>query len=222
MIVSQLNMYTNGTDSFGSAMAIRQRKSTTITPANWWAAHGTDAKELRKMAIKILNLTCSSSACERNWSAFERVHTKKRTRLTQKRLNSLVYVMFNKRLQWKYAQRKRDPLAVKFVDDEPPNEWIEGETSVEGQQQENIVEEQDGEGENASDYDCEQDEPAQAGVNEKKRALSKGSSSKSKRARTMEAEEESSDCDEDDTAMQLMDDSSSDDGENEDNFLNDD
>lgn len=28
MIVAQLNMYTNGTDSFGSAMAIRQRKST--------------------------------------------------------------------------------------------------------------------------------------------------------------------------------------------------
>nr|XP_040256636.1 uncharacterized protein LOC120974256 [Aegilops tauschii subsp. strangulata] len=183
-------------------MAIRQRKSTTITPANWWATHGTDAKELRKMAIKILNLTCSSSARERNWSAFERVHTKKRTRLTQKRLNSLVYVMFNKRLQWKYAQRKRDPLAVKFVDDEPPNEWIEGEVSVEGQQQ---------------------DELAQAGVNEKKRALSKGSSSKSKRARTMEAEEESSDCEEeDDTAMQSMDDSSSDDGENEDNFLDDD
>ena len=46
-----------------------------IFAANWWAAHGTDAKELRKMAIKILNLTCSSSACERNWSAFERVRT---------------------------------------------------------------------------------------------------------------------------------------------------
>uniref|UniRef100_A0A453CX00 Uncharacterized protein n=1 Tax=Aegilops tauschii subsp. strangulata TaxID=200361 RepID=A0A453CX00_AEGTS len=138
-------------------------------------------------------------------------------------MNSLVYVMFNKRLQWKYAQRKRDPLARKFVDDEPPNEWIEGEVSVEGQQQENITEEQDGQGENASDYDVEQDELAQAGVNEKKRALSKGSSSKSKRARTMEAEEESSDCEEeDDTAMQSMDDSSSDDGENEDNFLDDD
>uniref|UniRef100_A0A8R7QWP8 Uncharacterized protein n=1 Tax=Triticum urartu TaxID=4572 RepID=A0A8R7QWP8_TRIUA len=59
MIVAQLNMYTNGTDSFGSAMAIRQRKNSVIFAANWWAAHGTDAKELRKMAIKILNLTCS-------------------------------------------------------------------------------------------------------------------------------------------------------------------
>jgi len=32
--------------------------------------------------------------------------------------------MFNKRLQWKYSQKDRDPLVAKFVDDEPPNEWI--------------------------------------------------------------------------------------------------
>jgi hypothetical protein len=41
--------------------------------ANWWSVHGGSAKDLRKMAIRILSLTCSSSACERNWSAFERV-----------------------------------------------------------------------------------------------------------------------------------------------------
>jgi hypothetical protein len=32
--------------------------------------------------------------------------------------------MFNKRLQWKYSQKDRDPLVAKYVDDEPPNEWI--------------------------------------------------------------------------------------------------
>jgi hypothetical protein len=41
--------------------------------ANWWSVHGGSAKDLRKLAIRILSLTCSSSACERNWSAFERV-----------------------------------------------------------------------------------------------------------------------------------------------------
>ncbi|KAI5000837.1 hypothetical protein ZWY2020_010796 [Hordeum vulgare] len=59
-----------------------------------------------------------------NWSAFERVHSKKRTRLDQKKLNDIVYVMFNKRLDSKYSQRERDPLFAKYIEDEPPNEWM--------------------------------------------------------------------------------------------------
>ncbi|XP_044972492.1 uncharacterized protein LOC123439945 isoform X1 [Hordeum vulgare subsp. vulgare] len=98
--------------------------SSTITNARWWTVHGTYAKDLKKMAIRILSLTCSSSACQRNWSAFERVHSKKRTRLDQKKLNDIVYVMFNKRLDSKYSQRERDPLFAKYIEDEPPNEWM--------------------------------------------------------------------------------------------------
>lgn len=135
-IVSQLSMYTEATCSFGTPMALRQRNSPTISPANWWSVHGTSAKELRKMAIRILSLTCSSSACERNWSAFERVHSKKRTRLGQRKLNALVFVMFNKRLQWKYSQKDRDPLIPKFIDDEPPNEWIVDDCALPPEQEE--------------------------------------------------------------------------------------
>jgi hypothetical protein len=57
--VAQLSLYTEAMDSFGTTMAIRQRNSPTITPANWWSVHGTSAKDLRKMAIRILSLTCS-------------------------------------------------------------------------------------------------------------------------------------------------------------------
>ncbi|VAH79875.1 hypothetical protein VPH35_053130 [Triticum aestivum] len=116
--------YTAAIDSFGTEMAIRQRKVATITPERWRTVHGTSAKDLKKMAIRILSLTFSSSACERNWSAFERVHSKKRTRLGQKKLNDLVYVMFNKRLDLKYSERERDPLLAKYIEDEPPNEWM--------------------------------------------------------------------------------------------------
>jgi hypothetical protein len=35
--------------------------------------HGTSAPNLRPLAAKILGLTCSSSACERNWSVFQQV-----------------------------------------------------------------------------------------------------------------------------------------------------
>jgi hypothetical protein len=37
--------------------------------------HGNSSPNLRKLAIKNLGLTCSSSACERNWSDFEKVRT---------------------------------------------------------------------------------------------------------------------------------------------------
>jgi len=41
--------------------------------AKWWLNHGTSSPNLRKLAARILSLTCSSSACERNWSIFEQV-----------------------------------------------------------------------------------------------------------------------------------------------------
>ncbi|KAK2400144.1 hypothetical protein QL285_049870 [Trifolium repens] len=56
--------------------------------------------------IRILSLTYSSSGCERNWSAFESVHTKKRNRLKQKTMNDVVFVMINSRLNKKKQARK--------------------------------------------------------------------------------------------------------------------
>jgi hypothetical protein len=58
--------------------------------AQWWEAFGSHCPQLQKFAISILSQTCSASGCERNWSVFERIHTKKRNRLEQKRLNDLV------------------------------------------------------------------------------------------------------------------------------------
>ncbi|EEC78990.1 hypothetical protein OsI_19483 [Oryza sativa Indica Group] len=109
-----------------------------------------------------------SFACERNWSAFERVHSKKRTRLGHRKLNALVFVMFNKRLKSKYSQKDRDPLVAKFIDD-PPNEWI-----------------------------IDDDAPAQqpevdaqsAAVSRKRRLIHKKSSSKAKKACVVVEEEE--------------------------------
>lgn len=65
----------------------------------WWKLFGADAPNLQKLAIRILSQTASSSGCERNWSVFERIHTKKRNRLEHQRLNDLVYVHYNLRLQ---------------------------------------------------------------------------------------------------------------------------
>ncbi|CAN0907639.1 hypothetical protein LINGRAHAP2_LOCUS24909 [Linum grandiflorum] len=42
-------------------------------PVAWWKMYRGEAKHLQKMAIRIMSLTSSSSACERNWSTFETV-----------------------------------------------------------------------------------------------------------------------------------------------------
>ncbi|XP_057755663.1 uncharacterized protein LOC130974835 [Arachis stenosperma] len=70
----------------------------TMLPAEWWDFYGDSCPELKKFAIRVLSLTCSSSGCERNWSAFEMVHTKRRNRL-HKKMNVLVYVMYNLKLK---------------------------------------------------------------------------------------------------------------------------
>nr|XP_025877595.1 uncharacterized protein LOC112937328 [Oryza sativa Japonica Group] len=96
--------------------------------AKWWLNHGTSTPNLRKLAARILSLTCSSSACERNWSVFEQVHTKKRNRLLHERMRDLVFVKFNSKLRNKRENKGRDPIE-KEVDDvvaDGDNEFITG------------------------------------------------------------------------------------------------
>ncbi|PKI78962.1 hypothetical protein CRG98_000603 [Punica granatum] len=106
-----------GLFGFSSAKSMRFKK----TPADWWESYGADTPELQKFSIRILSLTCSSSECERNWSAFEMVHTKRRNRLYQKKMNDLVFVMYNLKLKDKKIRKQVD-LQVEdiFSDDE----WI--------------------------------------------------------------------------------------------------
>lgn len=60
---------------------------------------GVDLPILRNVAIKILSQPCSASACERNWSAFDAAHTKKRNRLQPQKLQDMVYVRMNLYMQ---------------------------------------------------------------------------------------------------------------------------
>jgi hypothetical protein len=45
----------------------------TKTATHWWESYGGKYPEIQWFALRVLSLTCSSSECERNWSAFERV-----------------------------------------------------------------------------------------------------------------------------------------------------
>ncbi|RZB42462.1 hypothetical protein D0Y65_053162 [Glycine soja] len=97
------------------------KKKKTMPPVEWWEMFGDGCPELKWFAIRVLSLTCSSSGCERNWSSFEMVHTKRRNRLHQKKMNDLVYVMYNLKLK---SRQTRKTVALPFEDMESDDEWI--------------------------------------------------------------------------------------------------
>ncbi|XP_006596862.1 uncharacterized protein [Glycine max] len=105
--------------SFSMENAINSRK--TMPPAEWWEMFGDGCPELKWFAIRVLSLTCNSSGCERNWSSFEMVHTKRRNRLHKKKMNDLVYVMYNLKLK---NIQTRKMVALPFEDIESDDEWI--------------------------------------------------------------------------------------------------
>ncbi|GKB16577.1 zinc finger protein [Tanacetum coccineum] len=69
--------------------------------------------------------TCSASPCERNWSTFDNLHSKKRNCLLQQKLNDLVFIQYNTRLQRRFESIKTnkslDPILLRDVEEN--DEW---------------------------------------------------------------------------------------------------
>lgn len=127
-IMEEIERYQERDGSFGRQIASRQCKNKNFDPAKWWLNHGTSAPHLRKLAARILSLTCSSSACERNWSVYEQVHTKRRNKLLHDRMKDLVFVKFNSKLKQMRENKNRDPIEILVADvlEDVDNEWITG------------------------------------------------------------------------------------------------
>lgn len=124
-IDEQLDMFKNGIGLFGYEMA--KLTWNKKQPGLWWESYGAECKELQRLAIRILSLTCSATGCERNWSTFDHVHSKKRNRLEQQRLNALVFVKYNLNLEMRLKKRQErgesyDPICLS--DMESDDEWI--------------------------------------------------------------------------------------------------
>ncbi|XP_052177543.1 uncharacterized protein LOC127791598 [Diospyros lotus] len=132
-LVDEILFFRDKEQGFSRDLAITSCR--TIRPDDWWKIFGYDALTLQKLAIRILSQTSSLSGRECNWSVFERIHSKKRNRLEHQRLNDLVYVHYNLRLQ---NRSKVDKKSYDPVDYESINEtkfWIleeeeEGELDI--------------------------------------------------------------------------------------------
>ncbi|XP_066381572.1 uncharacterized protein [Miscanthus floridulus] len=124
-IIEELQLFQDVEGYFGKEIAKRQCKKISIL-IQWWLNHGSSAPNLIKLAARILSLTCSSSACERCWSSYEQVHTKRRNRLLHDRTRDLVFVKFNSKLRKK--DKDKDPIEKHVVDalEDEDNEWITG------------------------------------------------------------------------------------------------
>lgn len=89
-------------------------KAVQAMPAyKWWMCRCTFAKQLRFVAVKVLACTTTSSACERNWSGFEHIQSKKRNKLAFGRLDDIMFVYHNMQLLRRQAddarKRKLEP-----------------------------------------------------------------------------------------------------------------
>ncbi|GKV27719.1 hypothetical protein SLEP1_g36855 [Rubroshorea leprosula] len=123
-IYEEVAIYNRGQGRFGEELAIASRASKA--PVEWWTLFGHSAPNLQKLAIKILSLTCSASGCERNWSVFEQIHSKKRNRLEHQKMHDLVFIKYNQALKARYDLRDEiDPISLSDVNYE--NEWLIGE-----------------------------------------------------------------------------------------------
>jgi hypothetical protein len=76
--------------------------------AEWWNLYATEAPNLRQVAVKVLSQTSSAGGCERNWSTFNLIHSKRRNKLGIDKLNDLVYIHYNTRLRMRHIQEGFD------------------------------------------------------------------------------------------------------------------
>ena len=124
-IHEQLDKFNDSIGMFGLSATIAMRKKTQ--PAKWWLSYGDECPELQHLAVRVLSLTCRDTGWERNWSTFDHVHSKKRNRLEQQRLNALVFVKYNLNLNMRLEKRRErgetyDPICLSDMDSD--DEWI--------------------------------------------------------------------------------------------------
>ena len=75
----------------------------SMLPYRFWGIYGTGCKTLRPIAVRLLAQCASASPCERNWSAYDFVHSRKRNRLGVLKAQQLVYVFQNLRVSMKHS-----------------------------------------------------------------------------------------------------------------------
>ncbi|XLU24371.1 hypothetical protein S245_060437, partial [Arachis hypogaea] len=135
--MKEIHLYRDRKESFDKPEAIRAASKLKLD--EWWKLFGSYAPCLQKISVRILSQASASSGCERNWSLFYQIHTKRRNRLEHDRLNDIVYVTYNLRLKSRKEKEKRkqktqyDPIdyeSISLVDFWVTEEVVEKEPDL--------------------------------------------------------------------------------------------
>lgn len=113
----QLRAYKLQEGIFGSVEVREDR--TCVAPRVWWDFYGAEAPELQRFAIRVLSQGSSATASERNWSAFDFIHSKRRNNLASKKLEDLVYVHSNLQLSTHNVAKDSSNVSSSQVQDIP-------------------------------------------------------------------------------------------------------
>ncbi|KAF7807437.1 uncharacterized protein G2W53_039598 [Senna tora] len=88
--------FSYGREGFDDCGSLNDRG--VMEAKSWWLVHGVHAPIFQKIALKLLGKPCSSSCCERNWSAYSFIHSLRRNKMKPTRAENLVCVHTNLRL----------------------------------------------------------------------------------------------------------------------------
>ncbi|GJM91421.1 hypothetical protein PR202_ga07787 [Eleusine coracana subsp. coracana] len=128
-VFAQLEEYKRSLGYFGTTGAIRQREK--LNPVAWWENFGHDTPDLQAFAVRVLSQCCSATGCERKWSIFEHILSKRRSRLEHSRLNDLVFVRYNLKLRERIIRKSKaalDPISLDNID--LLDEWVSEEPAL--------------------------------------------------------------------------------------------
>ena len=68
-----------------------------VNPLTYWSVYGrTEYPALARIALRVFSCPTSSADSERAWSVFDLIHSKRRNRLVNLRVNKLVFVYMNR------------------------------------------------------------------------------------------------------------------------------
>ena len=68
-----------------------------VNPLTYWSVYGrTEYPALARIALRVFSCPTSSADSERAWSVFDLIHSKRRKRLVNLRVNKLVFVYMNR------------------------------------------------------------------------------------------------------------------------------
>ncbi|CAL8465879.1 g5415 [Coccomyxa elongata] len=116
---TQFYSYTNNEGVFGDPDLMSMTEdghNNQIPTYQFW-----NQEVLARIAQRVTALVSSAGACERNWSTYDFIHSKKRNRLHPDRANDLVFVFTNSRLIQKFKEPERFAEWVQEIESDDEN-----------------------------------------------------------------------------------------------------